>query len=170
MTAPNARTIPAAPGTARLVRALAHALSARHAQVAVAESCTAGLLGAALTARSGSSAYFNGGVIVYANAAKTSLLAIAPALLARHGAVSAPVARHMACAVRRRLAATFGIAITGVAGPTGGTPRTPVGTVWLGLAGPRVQCVRRLQLAGTRAQIRAQAVRAALALLAEHLV
>ncbi len=166
----RARPIPAARSTAQLVRALAHALPARHATVAVAESCTAGLLGAALTSVSGSSVYFSGGVIVYANAAKTRLLAIAPALLARHGAVSAPVARQMACAVRRRLAATFGIAITGIAGPTGGTPHKPVGTVWLGLAGPRVECARRVQLIGTRAQIRARAVRAALALLEEYLV
>jgi len=164
------RPQPLARSTAQLVRALARALPARHATVAVAEPCTAGLLGAALTALSGSSLYFNGGVIVYANAAKTRLLAVAPALLARHGAVSAPVARQMAQAVRRRLAATFGIAITGIAGPTGGTPRKPVGTVWLGLAGPRRACTRRLQLAGNRAQIRARAVRAAVALLAEHLV
>ncbi len=167
---PSVRTIPAARGTAQLVRILARALPARRATVAVAESCTAGLLGAALTACSGSSSYFNGGVIVYANAAKTRLLAVAPALLARHGAVSAPVARQMAQAVRRRLAATFGIAITGIAGPTGGTPRKPVGTVWLGLAGPHVACARCLHLAGTRAQIRARAVRAAVALLAAHLV
>lgn len=166
----RACTIAPVRSTAQLVRALAHALPTRRATVAVAESCTAGLLGAALTSRSGSSVYFNGGVIVYANAAKTRLLAIAPALLARHGAVSAPVARQMAQAVRRRLAATFGIAITGIAGPTGGTPRKPVGTVWLGLAGPRGCCARRVQLAGTRAQIRARAVHAAVALLAEHLV
>lgn len=149
--------------------ALARVLIARRATVAVAESCTGGLLGAALTARRGSSAYFHGGVLAYANTAKTRLLGVTPAMLARHGAVSAPVARQMAAAVRRRLAATFGIAITGIAGPTGGTPRKPLGTVWLALAGPRGCRTQCLHLHGTRTQIRAQAVRSALALLQQAL-
>jgi PncC family amidohydrolase len=166
---PTTRPSPAARGTANAVAALARALVTRRATVAVAESCTGGLLGAALTARSGSSAYFRGGVLAYANAAKTRLLGVTPATLARHGAVSEPVARQMARAACRRLTATFGIAITGIAGPTGGTPRKPVGTVWLALAGPRGCRAQCLHLHGTRTQIRAQAVRAALALLQRFL-
>jgi len=99
--------------------------------IGVAESCTGGLLGARLTAISGSSDVFRGGVIAYHNDVKAELLDVQPATLAGHGAVSEEVVREMAGSVRRAVRANVGLAITGIAGPTGGTPEKPVGTVWI---------------------------------------
>lgn len=107
--------------------------------LAVAESCTGGGLGHLLTAVSGSSRYFWGGVIAYDNQVKQSLLGVNPDDLARAGAVSEAVAQQMAIGVRSRLGTTWGLSITGVAGPDGGTPDKPVGLVYLGLAGPTDQ-------------------------------
>jgi nicotinamide-nucleotide amidase len=104
--------------------------------LAVAESCTGGALGAALTAVAGSSAVFAGGVIAYSNAVKHQLLGVPEALLDQHGAVSEPVAKAMAQGLRSRLHCDWGIAISGVAGPGGGTVEKPVGMVCLALAGP----------------------------------
>ena len=109
-------------------------LAAQHKTLAVAESCTGGLLGHRLTQVSGSSAYFLGGVIAYANAAKIRDLAVPHERLEQYGAVSEPVARAMAAGVRARFGADYGLAITGIAGPDGGTPDKPVGTVWLAVA------------------------------------
>jgi len=102
--------------------------------VAVAESCTGGLLGERITANPGSSAYCLGGVIAYANAAKTALLGVSEALLQQHGAVSEPVARAMAEGARRRFGADFALATTGISGPDGGSETKPVGTVFIALA------------------------------------
>jgi nicotinamide-nucleotide amidase len=99
--------------------------------IGVAESCTGGLLGARLTAISGSSDVVRGGVIAYHNDVKIELLGVAASTLVEHGAVSEEVARAMATGVRRTARTSIGLAITGVAGPTGGTPAKPVGTVWL---------------------------------------
>ncbi|NEQ96520.1 MAG: competence/damage-inducible protein A [Cyanothece sp. SIO2G6] len=104
--------------------------------IAVAESCTGGGLGQALTAIPGSSSYFGGGVIAYSNAVKETLLNVSAPDLAEHGAVSHPVAQQMALGVRDRLGTTWGISITGIAGPEGGTETKPVGLVYIGLAGP----------------------------------
>ncbi|MEB3230520.1 MAG: competence/damage-inducible protein A [Leptolyngbyaceae bacterium] len=104
--------------------------------VAVAESCTGGGVGQALTAIPGSSSYFFGGVMAYSNAVKESLLNVSPADMAEHGAVSHIVAQQMAVGVRDRLQTTWGISITGIAGPDGGTETKPVGLVYIGLAGP----------------------------------
>ena len=104
--------------------------------LAVAESCTGGALGAALTSVAGSSAVFAGGVIAYSNAVKQQLLGVPEALLDQHGAVSEPVAKAMAEGLRSRLHCDWGIAISGVAGPGGGTVEKPVGMVCLALAGP----------------------------------
>jgi PncC family amidohydrolase len=145
-------------------RALTAELIKRHATLAVAESCTAGGLGAALTSRAGSSAYFLGGVIVYADELKRHLLRVPAALLQRYGAVSEPVARRMALQVRRLLGATYGVSITGIAGPGGGSSRKPVGTVWVAVATPDTVAVRCCRLHGTRAAVRRQAVHAALTL------
>ena len=104
--------------------------------LAVAESCTGGGLGQRLTRISGSSDYFLGGVISYANSVKQGLLKVDPEVLNQHGAVSAIVAEQMATGVRSQLNSTWGISITGIAGPKGGTPTKPVGLVYIGLAGP----------------------------------
>ena len=162
---PRSAPHPRAAATAVLLRRIATLLTATRTTVAVAESCTAGGAGWALTARSGSSAYFRGGVITYANDVKQALLNVPGAMLRRCGAVSKPVAECMAREVRRRLASDYGVAITGIAGPSGGTPRKPVGTVWLAVASPRRVTARLLRLSGSRAQVRRHAVRGALELL-----
>jgi nicotinamide-nucleotide amidase len=111
-------------------------LTALGQRVALAESCTGGLVASLLTAVPGASAVLDLGVVAYANAAKTALLGVPEPLLAASGAVSEPVARAMAEGARRVAGATWGIGITGIAGPSGGTPEKPVGTVHLALAGP----------------------------------
>jgi nicotinamide-nucleotide amidase len=140
----------------------------RSAKVAVAESCTGGLLGARLTAIPGSSDVFLGGVLAYDNSVKTELLGVEPALLATHGAVSEQVAVAMAHGVRTRLSSDVGVSITGVAGPGGGTPEKPLGTVWIAIDGRAPRAVG-LRLIGDRTEIRQRAVQAALDLLRRQL-
>lgn len=111
-------------------------LQANGATLSVAESCTGGGLGAMLTTISGSSTYFWGGVISYDNQVKVGFLGVNPEDLAQSGAVSHPVAQQMAAGVRDRLQTTWGLSITGIAGPTGGSDEKPVGLVYIGLAGP----------------------------------
>ena len=144
-------------------------LRARRLHVAVAESCTGGLLGAALTAVAGSSDYVLGGVIAYADAVKTALLGVDPALLDAHGAVSEEVAGAMAQGVRARLQADVGVSITGVAGPGGESEAKPAGLVWVAVAGPHAGTLRTLRIDGDhgREGNRAAAVHAALRLIAE---
>ena len=105
--------------------------------LATAESCTGGLVAAACTELAGSSNWFERGFVPYSNAAKTELLDVDAALIAQHGAVSEPVARAMAAGALSRSQAQVALAVTGVAGPTGGSPLKPVGTVWIGLATAR---------------------------------
>ena len=139
------------------VRALAAALTARGQTVATAESCTGGLIAAACTAIAGSSNWFERGVVTYSNDAKTELLGVPPDTIARFGAVSAEVARAMAEGVLARTPAALALAVTGVAGPGGGSPAKPVGTVWLAWAvRGGVSETRLLQLDGDRAAIRLQ--------------
>ena len=114
-------------------------LNVTQTTLSVAESCTGGGLGQMLTSVSGSSRYFWGGVISYDNSAKVMLLGIDPETLAQHGAVSEVVAQQMAMGVRSRLNTTWGLSITGIAGPEGGTESKPVGLVYIGLAGPDEQ-------------------------------
>ncbi|WP_338038342.1 competence/damage-inducible protein A [Neosynechococcus sphagnicola] len=111
-------------------------LQTREMTLAVAESCTGGGLGHLLTEVPGSSQYFLGGVIAYENSVKETLLGVDAGVLAQVGAVSREVAQQMAVGVRSRLGATWGLSITGIAGPDGGTPEKPVGLVYIGLAGP----------------------------------
>jgi nicotinamide-nucleotide amidase len=147
---------------ARAVRRLSEA----GATIAVAESCTGGWLGGALTSVPGASAAFWGGVIAYDDDAKLGLLGVSPATLNEHGAVSEPVAREMAQGILAVSGATLGVGITGVAGPDGGTDNHPVGTVFVALAGRDNQC-RALWLEGDRNAIRRQSVAAALAMIAD---
>src|SRR3982751_218449 len=107
---------------------------ARQLTVATAESCTGGLVAAAITAVPGSSGYFLGGIVSYADAAKAELLGVADAVLQAHGAVSAQAARAMASGARDRLHSDLAVSITGIAGPDGGSDEKPVGLTYLGLA------------------------------------
>jgi nicotinamide-nucleotide amidase len=140
-------------------------LAARGERLAVAESCTGGLLATLVTSVPGASAVFDLGVVAYANAVKEWLLGVPPALLAAHGAVSEPVARALAEGARRVGDAAWGLGVTGIAGPGGGTEEKPVGTVHLALAGERgTTAVARLYR-GDRDRIRRQAAYEALNLL-----
>ena len=133
--------------------------------MAVAESCTGGLIAAAITEVPGSSGYFLGGVVSYSNEAKEELLGVPRDLLQRHGAVSGEVADAMAAGARARFGADLAVSVTGVAGPDGGSATKPVGLVHLALAdGIEVTTVRR-QFAGDRARIREAAALDALRLL-----
>jgi nicotinamide-nucleotide amidase len=144
-------------------------LSQRAETVATAESLTAGLLGAALTSVAGSSATFRGGVIVYATDLKATLAGVPTDLLDRCGPVSPQVAAALSSGVRDRLDATWGLALTGVAGPDEQDGQ-PVGTVFVGIAGPdRPAGALPLRLSGDRAAIRAAAVDAALQALCDSL-
>ena len=118
--------------------------------LSVAESCTGGGLGAALTAVPGASSVMLGGVISYANAVKRDLLSVPAELLERHGAVSAPVAEAMALGVRRLTGSDWALSVTGIAGPDGGTPDKPVGLVFVGVAGPDGCSTEMLRLGNTR--------------------
>lgn len=149
--------------------AVGELLRQRGETLAVAESCTGGLLGATVTDIPGSSAYFLGGHIVYSNAAKTAFLDIPEELLQRVGAVSQEVAELLAQNVRKAFRATYGIGITGIAGPEGGTPQKPVGTVWIGLATPEGTRARRFLFGSDRAGNRQRAVAAALSWLYQYL-
>jgi nicotinamide-nucleotide amidase len=144
-------------------------LRARGATLSVAESCTGGLLAERITSIPGSSDYFVGGFLVYSNRMKTELLGVDAALLAAHGAISEPVAEVMALGARRRADSTFGLSITGVAGPAGGTEAAPVGTVVIGLAGPDGCRAHRFRFLGDRARVRALAAQNALDLLRREL-
>ena len=140
----------------------------RGATVALAESCTGGLVAATLTAVPGSSGYFLGGVVSYSNEAKSALLDVAAAALELHGAVSAQVAKAMAVGARDRFGASLAASITGVAGPDGGSEAKPVGLTYVGLADSTGTEVRRFLFAGDRAGNREAAARAALEWLIER--
>ncbi len=138
--------------------------------LAVAESCTGGLLGARLTAIPGSSDVVIGGVIAYADEMKATLLGVPADIVRAHGAVSEPVAAAMATGVRQRTNARLALAITGIAGPGGGSSAKPVGTVWVALDDGDTQEVRCLSLVGDRAEIRHRAAQAALEMTRRHLL
>ena len=145
-------------------------LQAQQMTLAVAESCTGGLLAQRITGVPGSSAYFLGGVVCYSNEVKQGWLDVSSDDLAKHGAVSSAVARSLAEGVRRRAAATLGVGITGIAGPSGATPEKPVGLVYLALASPDGTEVREQRLLGGREIVRFQASQAALDMIRRWLV
>ena len=138
---------------------------AREITVATAESCTGGLVGHSITANPGSSAFYRGGVIAYADDVKTELLGVPAAAIERHGAVSAQVAVAMAEGVRSRIGADLGAAVTGVAGPEGGSDAKPVGLTYVATAGPAGHEVRRHVWDGDRAHNKDRSAAEALELL-----
>lgn len=157
-------------GDQTLAGRVVEALVQKSATVAVAESCTGGLIGAALTDVAGASRVFLGGVIAYANDVKSGLLGVAPATLATHGAVSEPVAREMAEGANARLGSQWALSVTGIAGPSGGSAEKPVGTVCFGLSSPEGTFTRtRVFPFRERDQIRQLAVYSGLRWLLKHL-
>jgi nicotinamide-nucleotide amidase len=149
--------------------ALAELLPARGWLLATAESCTGGMISAACTDLAGSSAWFERGFVTYSNAAKSELLGVDPALIASHGAVSEPVARAMAAGALARSQAQVAIAVTGVAGPAGGSREKPVGTVWFGWATPAGLVSEMRRFDGDRAAVREATLQHALSRLVELL-
>jgi len=162
--------------TDELENAVARKLAERNLTLCTAESCTGGLIAKRLTDISGSSAWFLGGVVSYSNESKTDFLGVPPELIAKHGAVSEEVARAMAQGIRSRMNTHYAIGVTGIAGPTGGTPKKPVGLVYVALAAAgaasapdRAAEVIELHLTGTRDEIRDRAAKFALNLLRQAL-
>jgi nicotinamide-nucleotide amidase len=148
---------------------LAQQLLAHHWMMATAESCTGGLIAAACTDLAGSSAWFERGLVTYSNEAKTDLLGVPAELIAQQGAVSEAVARAMVTGALARSRAQVAVAVTGVAGPGGGSASKPVGTVWLAWATPQGLWSERQVFAGDRAAVRQATVDHALAQLVQHL-
>jgi PncC family amidohydrolase len=144
-------------------------LSQRGLRLAVAESCTGGLISHLVTNVAGSSVYFLGGMIAYANEAKVHLLGVHQETLDKFGAVSSETVIEMARGVRNTLSADIGISVSGIAGPGGGTPEKPVGTVWIGLSTPKEELARHFHWTGNRLDVKEQSARAALMLLLEYL-
>ena len=145
-----------------LAAALGQAALRRRVRIATAESCTGGLVAAAITSVAGSSDWFDRGFVVYANAAKVEALGVSPATLERFGAVSTETALAMAQGALRRSEAQWSVSVTGIAGPGGGSPGKPVGTVCFAWAGPGTAEALRTRLEGDRAQVREASVRIAL--------
>ncbi|MGC8861431.1 MAG: competence/damage-inducible protein A [Armatimonadota bacterium] len=152
-----------------LERVVVGSLIARKTTLAVAESCTGGLVASRITDVPGSSAAFLEGVVSYSNESKRKLLGVPSELLDRHGAVSEEVARAMAEGIRKTSGADFGLSTTGIAGPTGATPGKPVGLVYIALADADGTCAQRHQFGGSRADIKLRASQAALDLLRRSL-
>ncbi|HXG70758.1 MAG TPA: nicotinamide-nucleotide amidohydrolase family protein, partial [Gemmatimonadaceae bacterium] len=136
----------------------------RGLRLAVAESCTGGMLGERLTAIPGASDVFVGGIIAYDNQVKLDALGVSAADIARSGAVSAEIALQMATGALNAGRANVALSITGIAGPGGGTPEKPVGLIWVGIAGPET-AARRFHVGGDRGEIRQRATQAALEML-----
>jgi nicotinamide-nucleotide amidase len=153
-----------------LPEVVAALLTSRKLTLAIAESCTGGLVAARLTEVPGASAFLDRAYVTYSNRAKVELLGVAPELLERVGAVSEEVSRAMAEGARARAGADIGLALTGVAGPSGGSPEKPVGLVYTALAGAAGDRVRRALFPGDRERIRAQAAQAALEMLRRGLL
>ena len=135
--------------------------------LAIAESCTGGLIGDRLTNIAGASAFFLLGIIAYDYAAKTKILGVPPALLKKHGAVSSPVASAMAQGVRKILKTDYGLGVTGIAGPGGATKTKPVGLVFIAVSTKQKTIVKKFLFKGTRLAIKKQAAQTALKMLAK---
>lgn len=155
--------------TQQLCGQLADLLLKKELKLVTAESCTGGLIAAACTDLAGSSRWFERGFVTYSNDAKTELLGVEARLLRRAGAVCEGVARAMVLGALAHSHAQVAVAVTGVAGPTGGSPAMPVGTVWFGLAVPGQVITEKCLFAGDRAAVRAATVQQALTRLVELL-
>jgi nicotinamide-nucleotide amidase len=138
--------------------------------LSIAESCTGGLISDRITNVSGSSDYFMGGMVTYSNESKAEHLGIPSAVIKRYGAVSPQVARKMAQGVRKAFNTTFGLSTTGVAGPTGGTKRSPIGRVFIGISDGKRTWVKREDLKGSRREIKKKATEEALQFFYERLI
>lgn len=144
-------------------------LTKRKETAASAESCSGGLIAHRITNVAGSSAYFQGGVVTYSNQAKCDLLGVKKESILSEGAVSETVARQMAEGARTRFSADWGIGVTGIAGPAGGTPEKPVGLVYIAVAGKAGTSAQRCMFTGTRESIKAQTADTALKMVLEQL-
>jgi nicotinamide-nucleotide amidase len=142
-----------AEGDTTLEQRVGQLLSERHRTLALAESCTGGLISHRITGIAGSSAYYLGGVTSYANDVKVKLLGVTPATLEKYGAVSQETALEMSHGIRERIGADFGLSVTGIAGPSGGTPEKPVGTVWISIAQAKNHEAKLFQFHGDRERI-----------------
>jgi nicotinamide-nucleotide amidase len=160
-------TSPSGHDTSALVLQLAEALQRKRQMMATAESCTGGLISGACTDLAGSSNWFERGFVTYSNEAKTELLGVDAALIETHGAVSEQVARAMAEGAVARSRAQVAVAVTGVAGPTGGSREKPVGTVWFGWSAEGQVRTERRRFEGDRAAVRSATVHYALQTLLE---
>jgi len=138
--------------------------------IAVAESCTGGLLSSLLTKESGSAQYFILGVVSYSNKSKENILSVPPKLIATKGAVSQETAQNMAQSVRKLAKTDYGISITGIAGPTGDTSQKPVGTVFIAISSTSKAICKQFNFSGNRASIRKQSATTALKLLRQFIV
>jgi PncC family amidohydrolase len=153
----------------RLEVLIGKALRQRGWRLATAESCTGGLLGHILTSVPGSSTYYVGGVVSYAYDAKVRLLGVSWDKLEAHGAVSQEVVLEMAGGIREVMGSDVGLSVTGIAGPSGGTPEKPVGLTWIGLSAPDGEWARQMIAQGDRAENKQQAAQQALQMLHDYL-
>lgn len=153
-----------------IAKEIINAATKKGITITTAESCTGGMVAAALTSISGASVVFETGFVTYANSAKTKLLGVPEVMIKKYGAVSKEVAKAMAEGARKKASATIAISITGIAGPSGGSVKKPVGTVFIGVATPEKTIVEKYHFSGIRAQIRRQATNQALALLYSFII
>jgi PncC family amidohydrolase len=153
----------------RLEEQIGNILQERQLTIACAESCTGGLVAKRITDVPGSSAYFIAGLVTYSNKAKTKFLSVPDDIIAQHGAVSKPVAERMAKGVCDAAGVDTGLSITGIAGPAGGSPEKPVGTVFIALASAKKVWVRKFLFSGNRRAIRESSSEEALTMLLDYL-
>ncbi len=153
----------------KLEKKIGKILQERSLTLGLAESCTGGLVASRITDVPGSSAYFTAGLVTYSNKAKTKFLSVPDEVIARHGAVSNIVAERMAKGVRAAAGVDVGLSITGIAGPAGGSPEKPVGTVFMALATRKEVFVRKFLFSGNRREVRKRSSEEALTMLLDYL-
>lgn len=153
-----------------LEEVLGHLLADRHLTIAVAESCTGGMIAHRLTNVSGSSSYFERGIVAYSNASKIELLSVSPELISMHGAVCKEVAEAMASGVRERARTDIGLSTTGIAGPTGGSAEKPIGLVWIGYSDKESTFAIKFNLGDNRFRIKERAAQAAMELVRRRIL